>query len=88
MPRTSALSDASSGQQLGPQISFWMKPAGNRCLKQGESVEQQAVGVRAVDVQYLRAEAVSFAGKNGCDAEFRGPSGSGVRSRSCGHQDV
>lgn len=34
-----------------------MKPAGDRCLNQGESVERQAVGGRLVKVKYPREEA-------------------------------
>lgn len=51
-----------------------MKPAGDRCLNQGESVERQAVGGRVVSVKYPRAEAVvSLSGKNGCDASWEVP---------------
>lgn len=88
MLRTPGLSDASSGRQLGPQIRFLEKPARDRCLNQGESVERQAVGGRVVNVRYSSAVAVSLSAENGSRRELGGPSGSGVRSGSCGHQDV
>lgn len=46
------------------------------------------MGGRVVDVKDARAEAVSLSGKNGLRRELGGPSGSGVRSGSCGHQVV
>lgn len=71
---SSALSNASSRQQLGPQIRFLTKPAGDRCVNQGESVERQAVGSRVVDEKYPRAEeAFSLSGKNGCNASWQAP---------------